>query len=435
MAGNITVIGLQWGDEGKGKIVDALARSCRYVARYCGGANAGHSVVVGGEKFALHLIPCGILHKGVMNVVGNGVAFDPQVALDEMQKLRDRGVSVSPENMAVSLAANVVMPYHKLQDRLAEESLGAAKIGTTNRGIGPCYSDKASRSLAIRVEDLIEPDRLAARLRAIVPVKNATLSALFGEQAGHIDEASLTERFVQIGQQVRPLARNTGAMLRAATASGQRVLFEGGQGSMLDIDHGTFPFVTSSSVSACGVPTGAGVPPSAVGHVVGLIKAYSTRVGGGPFPTEQNNAIGDRIRERGHEYGTTTGRPRRCGWFDAVAVRFTADLSGVNELALSLLDVLSGLEHVNICTGYTRGGKPLAEFDPAAMADVQCVYETLPGWSEEIGQCRSFDELPANARAYVNRVEELIARPVGLISVGPDRLQTIRHHTALEAFA
>ena len=427
---NITVIGLQWGDEGKGKIVDALARSCRYVARYCGGANAGHSVVVGGQKFALHLIPCGVLHAGVMNVVGNGVAFDPVVAMDEIAKLRERGVAVGPENLAVSLAANVVMPYHKLQDRLSEQSLGADKIGTTNRGIGPCYADKAYRSTAIRVADLIDADRLAARIAAIVPVKNAIFSALFGD-AEPIDAKSLTEQFVEVGLQVRPLACNTGAMLRAATDRGQRVLFEGGQGSMLDIDHGTFPFVTSSSVSACGVPTGAGVAPSAIGQVVGLMKAYSTRVGGGPFPTEQTNEIGARIRERGHEYGTTTGRPRRCGWFDAIAVRYAADLSGVNELALSLLDVLSGFVQLQICTAYERGGKAL-EFDAADMTDVDCAYETLPGWQEEIGACRTFEQLPAAAQNYVNRLEELVGRPVGIISVGPDRLQTIRHHSRIE---
>jgi adenylosuccinate synthase len=432
---NITVIGLQWGDEGKGKIVDALARNCRYVARYCGGANAGHSVVVEGVKFALHLIPCGVLHKGVMNVVGNGVAFDPLVALEEIQKLRARGVNVGPENMAISLAANIVMPYHKLQDRLTEERLGAGKIGTTARGIGPCYSDKASRTTAIRVDDLIDADRLAAKIAAIVPIKNAIFAALFGQQTAPLDGKALTDQYVELGRQIAPMACNTGAILRGATSRGERVLFEGGQGSMLDIDHGTFPFVTSSSVSACGVPTGAGVPPSAIGQVVGLIKAYSTRVGSGPFPSEQANAVGDRIRERGHEYGTTTGRPRRCGWFDAFAARYAADLSGVDELALSLLDVLCGLDQVLICTGYTRGGKAIADFDAADMTGVQCVYETLPGWREEISDCRTFEQLPAAAKNYVNRIEQLMGRPVGIISVGPDRLQTIRHHSLLEGLA
>ena len=433
MTKNVTVIGLQWGDEGKGKIVDALAGTSRYVARYCGGANAGHSVVVGKEKFALHLIPCGVLRKGVTNVIGNGVAFDPAVALKEIQGLAQRGVGVTGENLCVSLAANVVMSYHKLQDSLSEANLGSGKIGTTARGIGPCYCDKANRSTAIRVEELIDADRLAAKLRAIVPIKNAIFGALYQSQP--IDGEALLTEYVEIGKQIAPFACNTGSLLRGAIARGERVLFEGGQGSMLDIDHGTFPFVTSSSVSACGVPTGAGVPPSAIGSVVGLIKAYSTRVGSGPFPTEQDNETGNYIREQGHEYGTTTGRPRRCGWFDAFAVRYAADLSGVNEMSLSLLDVLSGLKELMICTGYRRDGRDVAEFDAANLAGAQPIYETLAGWSEDISSCRKFEQLPPAAKAYVNRVEALIGRPVGFISVGPERTQTILHHTSIEGLA
>jgi adenylosuccinate synthase len=429
---NVTVIGLQWGDEGKGKLVDALARSCRYVARYCGGANAGHTVVVGKEKFALHLIPCGVLHDGILNVIGNGVAFDPAVALAEIKQLRDRGVAVGPENLAISAAANVVMPYHKLQDNLSEQQLGLGKIGTTARGIGPCYCDKANRSTAIRVSELIDPVQLAQKIRAIVPIKNAIFKALFGDKATVVDAAALTAEYMEFGRQLAPMVCNTGALLREAITKGERILFEGGQGSLLDIDHGTFPFVTSSSVSACGVPTGAGVAPSAIGRVVGLIKSYSTRVGSGPFPTEQDNEIGNTIRERGHEYGTTTGRPRRCGWFDAFAVRYAADLSGVDELTLSLLDVLSGLKELKVCTGYNRGAQADKYFDAACMDGVECVYETLSGWEEDISSCRTYGELPAAARKYVDRLEQLLGRPIGFISVGPERMQTIRHHSSVE---
>jgi len=427
---NVTVVGLQWGDEGKGKIVDALTEVCDYVARYCGGANAGHSVVIGDQKFALHLIPCGVFHKGIVNVIGNGVAFDPAVAVKEISQLRERGIEVGPGNLAISAAANVVMPYHKLQDSLSEERLGDGKIGTTARGIGPCYCDKANRSTAIRVAELIDEAVLVPKLRAIAAAKNELFASVY--KAKPMDIAAMVHEYVALGRLIKPMVTNTGAMLRKAVAAGKRVLFEGGQGSLLDVDHGTFPFVTSSSVSACGVSAGAGVPPSAVGQVLGLVKAYTTRVGSGPFPTEQDNAIGQAIRERGHEYGTTTGRPRRCGWFDAFAVRYTGDLSGVDEMALALLDVLSGLDEINICVGYKQGGRMVEDFDAACMDGMTPVYETLPGWSEDITACRTFGELPAAAQAYVARVEQLVGRPVGFISVGPERTQTIRHHTKIE---
>ena len=427
---NVTVVGLQWGDEGKGKIVDALSDVCEYVARFCGGANAGHSVVIGDQKFALHLIPCGVFRPHVVNVIGNGVAFDPVVAVKELTALRDRGIAVGPENLAISAAANVVMPYHKQQDRLSEASLGDGKIGTTVRGIGPCYGDKVNRSTAIRVADLVDPDLLAPKLRAVAAIKNKMFAALYDAPAMDID--AMVAESVELGRQIKPLVANTGAMLRKAIAAGKRVLFEGGQGSLLDVDHGTFPFVTSSSVTSCGVPTGSGVSPGDVGQVIGLIKAYSTRVGGGPFPTEQDNAVGNTIRERGREYGTTTGRPRRCGWFDAVAVRYTAELSGVAELSLALLDVLSGIGDLKIAVRYRRGGQAVEDFDAAAMDDVTPEYETLPGWSEDITGCRRFEDLPSAARNYVNRVEQLVGRPVGFISVGPERTQTIRHHTTIE---
>ncbi len=427
---NVTVIGLQWGDEGKGKVVDAIARTSRYVARYCGGANAGHTVVVDGETFALHLIPCGILHENVLNILGNGVAFDPAVFVEELAALHCRGVRAEAENLRVSTTANVVMPWHKLQDRLSETSLGNSRIGTTARGIGPCYSDKANRSTAVRAGDLVQAETLGEKIDRIVGIRNKTFAALYGAEP--MDPAAIFDEYAAYGETIAPMLGNTGQILRDGIAAGQRVLFEGGQGSMLDIDHGTFPFVTSSSVTACGVPAGTGIPPSQVGTIIGLIKAYTTRVGAGPFPTEQDNEIGDSLRERGREYGTTTGRPRRCGWFDAFATRYAADISGVNELALSLLDVLSGLDELYICTGYKCDGKTLGAFDPAVMDAVQCEYDTASGWSEDISNCRTFDDLPDAAKAYVDRIETLLERPVGLISVGPDRLQTIVHHTQVE---
>ncbi len=427
---NFTVVGLQWGDEGKGKIVDALARTTDYVVRFCGGANAGHTVVVDGNRFAMHLIPCGMLHNGVRNVIGNGVAFDPVVATEEIAWLHDQGVVLGPDNLYISSAANVVMPWHKLADSLSEKNLGTSKIGTTARGIGPCYADKARRSTAIRAGDLTEADLLREKVARIAALKNKTLKALYG--AKPLDGEAVAAQYIELGRQLAPMICNTGTILRRAIAEGKRILFEGGQGSMLDVDHGTYPFVTSSSVTACGVPTGAGVPPNAVGQVLGLVKAYTSRVGAGPFPTEQDNETGMYLRERGHEYGTTTGRPRRCGWFDAFAVTYAADISGVNELALSLLDVLAGLKEINICTGYRIGDKQLESFDPAVMADASCMYETLPGWDDDITGCRTFDALPDAAKNYVNRIEQLVSRPVGFISVGPDRAQTIRHKTQIQ---
>jgi len=429
---NVTVIGLQWGDEGKGKVVDAVARSCRYVVRFCGGANAGHSVHVAGERFALHLVPCGILHPGVVNVIGNGVAYDPAVGLAEVLELRKRGVAVGPENFRLSASAHLVMPWHKLQDSLIEQSLGDAKIGTTGRGIGPCYADKALRFAALRLGDLVRPEEFRAKLAAVAKFKSHALGALYGAQP--FDAGKIAAEYLDYGRQLAPMVCDTGALLREAVRKGEKVLFEGGQGSMLDVDHGTYPFVTSSSVTACGVPAGAGVPPRAVGYVVGVAKGYTSRVGSGPFPTEQDNEVGRKIRERGKEYGTTTGRPRRCGWLDALAVRYAADLCGVDELALSLLmDGPGEISTLRICTAYELDGKTHAEYDPSLPLErVRCVYEDLPCWKASIGPARRFGDLPAEARAYVNRVEQLIGRPVGLISVGPDREQTVRHHTRLE---
>ena len=430
---NFTVIGLQWGDEGKGKVVDRLAEASRYVVRYCGGANAGHTIVVGGERFALHLIPCGILRPGTVNVIGNGVVFDPPVAMEEITNLRGRGVSIGPENLLISRTAHLVMPWHKAEDAASEQALGCAKIGTTARGIGPCYADKARRSTALRAEDLLDAAALAAKIRTIGQVKNTMLAAVYGGEPLNID--AIAEQYVSLGREFAPMIADTGGLLRKANTAAQRILFEGGQGSMLDIDHGTYPFVTSSSVTACGVPAGAGVPPSAVGRVVGLVKAYTTRVGSGPFPTEQDNEIGNYIRKRGREYGTTTGRPRRCGWLDLFAVRYTADLSDVAEVALALLDVLGGLKEVRICTAYRVDGRLVEAFDPTLLGVAEPVYETLPGWDADLGQCRTFADLPDAARRYVDRVEAILGRPVGVIGVGPEREQMIAHHTEVPELA
>ncbi len=431
MEQNLTVVGLQWGDEGKGKIVDALTGAFDYVVRYCGGANAGHTVTVGEEKYALHLIPSGILHPGVGNVVANGVAVDPGVLLGEIRELRERGVAISGENLHISNRAHLVLPYHKAADRLAEEKLsGSRKIGTTARGIGPCYSDKANRTSALRVGDLLRAN-WAEKLRAIVEEKNTLFGALYGAEP--MDYQGIRDELAGQAEAIAPFVCDTSRLLQSALAEGKRILFEGAQGSLLDVDHGTYPFVTSSPVTACGVSHGAGVPPRALGRVIGVIKAYGTRVGAGPFPTEQDNDLGQLIRDRGQEYGTTTGRPRRCGWFDAVAARYAADLSGVDEFALMLLDVLSTVGELKVCTSYRLDGEKLPGFDPdsAALTGVECEYETLAGWDEPIDGCTRYDQLPAAARAYVERIEVLLGRPIGVVSIGPERAQTILRNTKL----
>ncbi|HNX26806.1 MAG TPA: adenylosuccinate synthase [Phycisphaerae bacterium] len=430
---NITVVGLQWGDEGKGKIVDALARTSCYVTRYCGGANAGHTVKAGGEKFALHLIPCGILHEKVINVIGNGVAFDPEVAWGEIVALRERHIRIDSENFRISSCAQLVMPWHKYQDKLNEQSLGRNKIGTTARGIGPCYADKANRSTSIRACDLLDVASLEQKIRHIGQQKNTVFAALYN--AAPMDIGTIVAQFRSLAENLSPMICNTSALLRNACQAGRRILFEGGQGSMLDIDHGTYPYVTSSPVTACGVPAGAGVSPKSVGRVLGIMKAYTTRVGAGPFPTELDNEIGQAIRDAGHEYGTTTGRPRRCGWLDAMVVRYTASLSGVDELALMLLDVLTGFDELKICTGYKIDGEIVKDFDPARLDEVECVYETMPGWQQDITDCRKFSELPAEAQNYVRRISEIVGVPVGIISVGPERTQTILHESEIKELA
>lgn len=426
--GNCCVVGLQWGDEGKGKIIDVLSGQFDLVVRYCGGANAGHTVVADGEKFALHLLPSGVLRPGVVSVIGNGVVVDPSVLLGEMDDLAKRGRAVPPARLRISRYAHVVMPWHKRQDALAEKAAAGTikSIGTTGRGIGPCYADKATRTWAVRVGDLLDPARLAEQIQRAVAAKNTIFAALYGA-AEPLDAAAISAEYTGYAARLRDYVDDTVHLLNTAIASNKRILFEGAQGSLLDVDLGTYPYVTSSNSTSCGVPAGAGVPARTVKHTLGVIKAYSTRVGAGPFPTEQDNATGQYIRERGREYGTTTGRPRRCGWFDAVAVRHAVAVNGVDELAVMLLDVLSGMDEIRVCVGYRSAGSPVEWFpaDGVALAAVEPVYESLPGWREDISQCERYQQLPVAARRYLDRVSELVGVPVGIVSVGPDRTQTL----------
>jgi adenylosuccinate synthase len=425
------VIGLQWGDEAKGKLVDILTEQNEIVVRYAGGANAGHTVVSGGETWKLSLIPSGILRDGVTCVVTGGVVLDPASVIKEIDGLESRGVKVAGKLM-LSDRAHVVFPWHIAEDKLLDGSVsGGEAIGTTGRGIGPCYRDKVGRSLAIRLGDLYRSD-FRAKLAHIVEHKKRLFAgwqqAAGGADAGaDLDAAAIHDQYMQYAKRLEPFVCDTNAYLLDAIEAGKKLLFEGAQGALLDIDHGTFPYVTSSNSSGLGVASGSGVPGRWVERVIGVVKAYSTRVGGGPMPTEQDNATGQRLRDRGNEYGTVTRRPRRCGWFDAVAARYTARLSGVDELAVMLLDVLSGFDEIKICSAYTIDGKRVEHF-PSHVDDLKKavpVYETVPGWQEELSGVRRYDDLPEGARRYIAKIGTLLGRPVSIVSVGPDRSQTI----------
>lgn len=418
------VIGLQWGDEAKGKLVDILTEKHDIVVRYAGGANAGHTVVSGGETWKLSLIPSGILRTGVACVVTGGVVLDPAAVIKEIDGLESRGVTVSGK-LQISDRAHVVFPWHIAEDKVLNESLsGGESIGTTGRGIGPCYRDKVGRSLAIRLGDMYRDD-FPEKLAHIVAVKKRLLG---DGQAADLDAAAILAQYQTYAERLKPYVADTTAFLLDSIEDGKKMLFEGAQGALLDIDHGTFPFVTSSNSSGLGVSSGSGVPGRWVERVIGVVKAYSTRVGGGPLPTEQDNATGQYLRDRGNEYGTVTRRPRRCGWFDAVATRYTTRLSGVDELAVMLLDVLGGLDELKICTAYEIDGRRVTHF-PSHADDLKKavpVYETLPGWQEDISVVRSYAALPQNAKRYLARIGELLGRPVTIVSVGPDRQQTIQ---------
>ena len=419
------VVGLQWGDEAKGKLVDLLTSRFEIVVRYQGGANAGHTVVIGERTYKLHHIPSGILTPGVINVVTPGVVINPPTLLKEIDSLTSQGVEVG-RNLMLSDRAHVVFPWHIAEDRVLDGAASGESIGTTLRGIGPCYRDKVGRSHAVRLGDIFRPD-FRARVEHIAAAKNRWLAQVNGETHDPLDPAAIYQEYAAYAQRLQPFVCDTTAYLLDAVEAGKKVLFEGAQGSLLDIDHGTFPYVTSSNSSGVGVSGGSGVPGRWIGKVIGVCKAYSTRVGGGPFPTELNDATGEKIRQIGREYGTTTGRPRRCGWFDAVAVRYTARLSGVDCLSVMMMDVLSHLDEVQVCVAYDLDGQRIGHF-PSHVDDlrrVRPVYETLPGWKTDVTAVRKLADMPAGARRYLDRISELVGRPVEVVSVGPDRAQTM----------
>jgi adenylosuccinate synthase len=425
LQGNTCVVGLQWGDEGKGKIVDFLTEHADVVVRYCGGANAGHTVRIGNEKYATHLLPVGVFRPNILNLIGNGVVIDPATLFQEIDEFIGRGIPISPANLKISYKAHLVMPYHMHEDAAREIKAEGAGIGTTRRGIGPSYADKMTRATALRVADLLHEEKLKAKIEFVVTERNKVLKVLY--DAAPLEWRDMFEAYRDYGRRMAPFVDDVGHILIEANKAGQRIVFEGAHAVLLDVDHGTYPFVTSSNCSALGLYTGAGVPPQTVQNFFGIMKAYSTRVGGGPFPTEQNNQIGDYIRTRGNEYGTTTRRPRRCGWFDAMAVRYSVDLCGITQIALMLLDVLTGLEHIRICTGYKLHGQTLDYFraDMDTLAEVEPVYETMPGWKQDISHVRHFDDLPQEARQYVKRLETLAGAPITMVSVGPERTATL----------
>ena len=421
------VIGLQWGDEAKGKLVDLLTEGKDLVVRYQGGANAGHTVVIGDDVYKLHHIPSGILNAGVLNLITAGVVINPPTIIEEITSLEARGIDVAAR-MKISSRAHVVMPWHVLEDKMWNRLVsGEDNIGTTLRGIGPCYADKVTRSFAIRIGDMIQDD-FADRVRKIVEVKKRVLAAAGDEETNSLDAETIITEYTKYAEALRPMVTDTNRILLDAIDEDKEILFEGAQGSLLDIDHGTFPFVTSSNSSGLGISTGSGVPGNWLTKVVGVMKTYATRVGGGPFPTEQDNDQGQHIRDEGNEYGTTTGRPRRCGWFDAVAARYTARLGGVTSIAITMLDVLSKLPEIEVCVAYELDGERIDYF-PAHVNDLRRlipIYETLPGWQQDVTGARSLDDLPVAAIKYVKSIESLVGCPVEFISVGPDRAQTIQ---------
>jgi adenylosuccinate synthase len=421
---NCCVAGLQWGDEGKGKVVDILAEKSDIVVRYGGGANAGHTVIIDDNRFALHLMPSGAVRPGTVCVIANGVVVDPAVLLEEIDGLAEKGISMEGR-LLISENAHVVLDYHKREDRLREESLGKHKIGTTARGIGPCYADKVGRCYAVRMADLRNPAALREKLEDIVAYKNKLFAALYN--AAPMDAGEVFETCCRWSEALSGHIVNTTEYLFSALDAKKNILFEGAQGALLDLDHGTFPYVTSSNASTLGLGPGCGVSATAVDVFLGVVKAYTTRVGAGPFPTEQDNEIGQWIRDRGHEYGTTTGRPRRCGWFDAVAVRFTARLGGIHQIAMMHLDTLAGLKELKICRAYRIDGKETTFFpgDAGQLSRAECVYETVAGWSEDLTRIERYADLPDAVKTYVAMVERLVGVPVALLGVGPKRTQII----------
>lgn len=413
---NIVVVGAQWGDEGKGKIVDRLASASRWVVRFQGGNNAGHTLVVNGEKVVLHLIPSGILQPSCTCVIGNGVVLDPVVLFREIDALAARGRPVTPDRLVVSTEAHVILPWHRAIDQAREKALGEKRIGTTGKGIGPAYEDKVGRR-GVRVADLFDRDALRERIGGLLAEHNRRLVEWYGETPLTVDD--ILAEVEPLAERLRAYARPVVRLLADAVRNREPILFEGAQGTFLDVDHGTYPFVTSSSTVAGGACAGSGVGPTAINEVLGICKAYATRVGSGPFPTEQDNAVGERLRAVGHEFGATTGRARRCGWFDVPMVKHAAMVNGLTALALTKLDVLSGMGPIRVAVAYE--GTEDVPAGAAAMARVVPRYEELPGWDEDLSQCRTWDELPAACRHYVERVEAWTGVPVVMLGVGPGR--------------
>jgi adenylosuccinate synthase len=419
------VVGLQWGDEAKGKVVDLLTPKHDAVVRFNGGANAGHTVVVGDQVYKLSQLPSGIVEPGLQCVIGNGVVVNPGPLLGEIDGLVARGLAVEGR-LWISDRAHVVFPYHVEEDRLREESAGDAAIGTTRRGIGPCYADKVGRTNSIRLGDLLEPNRLRERLRSIIPCKNRVLAAL-GQGSATFDADEIADEYGKHADRLRPYVTDTFWKLQRLLRDKKRLLFEAAQGTLLDIDHGSFPFVTSSNSSACGLPSGCGVPAKKVDHYIGVMKAYTTRVGGGPFPTELTDEIGEHIRQEGREFGTVTGRPRRCGWLDLVAVKYTTALNGVDAVAVMCLDVLSKLDSINVCVAYDTPNGRTEEFPVTLdrLADCKPVFRTVSGWKKDLRACRTKADLPKESLAFLDLISEQLQTPVTLCSVGPARDATI----------
>lgn len=419
------VLGTQWGDEGKGKIVDYLAQKADVVIRSQGGNNAGHTVVADGQSFALRLLPSGILFSEKTCIIGNGVVVNPEVLLEEIDGMVKKGVTIS--KLEVSTRAHVIMPYHIRIDEEDEKLRGDDKIGTTKNGIGPCYADKINR-VGIRIGDLMDRDVFYQKLKTNLELKNRLFATYYNCEGFDFEE--IFTKYTVLAERVRPYVKDTEYSANQYIKEGKKVLFEGAQATMLDLDHGTYPFVTSSNPTAGGACVGSGVGPRMMSNIIGVVKAYTTRVGAGPFPAEQSNKIGEYLRETGHEFGTVTGRSRRCGWFDSVVVRYAAMLNSLDYLAITRLDILDGLDTINICKGYMYKGIELKEYPESlkVLQDVEPVYEELPGWKTDISGCKSYDELPENARYYVERISQLVGVPLGIVSVGPDRSQTIVLH-------
>ena len=421
--GNVAVVGAQWGDEGKGKIVDWLSERAEIVVRFQGGANAGHTLVVGNVEYKLSLLPSGVVRPGKLSIIGNGVVVDPWALLDEIEVMRGKGLTISPETLLLADNAALILPSHGALERAREERRGDKAIGTTGRGIGPAYEDKVGRR-AVRVCDLADPAALEDRVDELLLHHNALLRGLGAPEFGR---AGLIAQLREVAPKVLPYAAPVWRMLDESRRAGRRILFEGAQGAMLDVDHGTYPYVTSSNTVAGQAAAGSGIAPSAIGFVLGITKAYTTRVGAGPFPTELTDRIGQTLGERGREFGTVTGRPRRCGWFDAVAVRQAIKTAGIDGIALTKLDVLDGFDEIKVCTSYRRGGETY-DYVPAgttAQAEIEPVYETAEGWHESTRGARSWAQLPATAIKYIRRLEELINAPVAMLSTSPERDDTV----------